>query len=128
MCNWLSDRMERYPNWINLMWFSDEAHFHLNGAINKHNNIFLGAEPPKKITEKYLKGPKVTCCCIFNARWGTLWPYWFENDNNTMVMINGEHYRAVLQKIHDDAAKKGHPKQAQHDLVYAAWCTPAYSW
>uniref|UniRef100_UPI0035900534 HUWE1-associated protein modifying stress responses 1 isoform X1 n=1 Tax=Myxine glutinosa TaxID=7769 RepID=UPI0035900534 len=25
MCNWLSDRMERYPNWINLMWFSDEG-------------------------------------------------------------------------------------------------------
>ena len=40
MCNWLSDMMERYPNWINLIWFSDEAHFHLNGATNNHNNIF----------------------------------------------------------------------------------------
>ena len=57
MCNWFSDRMERYPNWINLIWFSDEAHFHLNGAINNHNNIFLGAEPPEEITERYLQGP-----------------------------------------------------------------------
>ena len=40
MCNWLSDRMEQYPKWINLIWFSDETHFHLNGAINNHNNIF----------------------------------------------------------------------------------------
>ena len=23
MCNWLSDRREWYPNWINLIWFSD---------------------------------------------------------------------------------------------------------
>ena len=79
MCNWLSDRMEWYPNWINLLWFSDEAHFHLNDAINNHNNnIFWGTEPPE-ITERYLKGPKVTCFCAFNGRWGTLGPYWFEN-------------------------------------------------
>ena len=56
MCNWLSDRMERYLNRINLIWFSDEAHFHLNDAINNHNNIFWGAEPPERITERYLKG------------------------------------------------------------------------
>ena len=65
MCNWLSDMMEQYSNWINLIWFSDEAHFHLNGAINNHNNIFSGAEPPEEITERYLKGPKVTCFCTF---------------------------------------------------------------
>ena len=70
MRNWFSDRMERYLNWINLIWFSDEAHFHLNGAINDHNNIFWGTELPE-ITERYLKGPKVTCFCAFNARWGT---------------------------------------------------------
>ena len=43
MCNWLSDRMELYPNWINLIWFN-EAHFNLNSAINNHNNIFWGAD------------------------------------------------------------------------------------
>ena len=82
--------MEWYQNWINLIWFSDEAHFHLNGAINNHNNIFCGAGPTEEITERYLKGPKITCFCTFNARWGTLGPYWFENDNSRTVMINGE--------------------------------------
>ena len=42
MCIWLSGRMERSSNWINLIWFSDESHFHLNGAINNHNTIFWG--------------------------------------------------------------------------------------
>ena len=73
MCNWLSDRMEWCPNWINLMWFSDEAHFYFNDANNNHNNIFWVAEPPE-ITERYLKGPKVTYFCAFNGRWGTLGP------------------------------------------------------
>ena len=48
MCNWLSDRMEQYPNWINLIWFCDEAHFYLNGAINTHNNIFWGQNHLKR--------------------------------------------------------------------------------
>ena len=50
------------------------------------------------MTKRYLKGPKVTCFCTFNARWGTLGPYWFENDNSRMVTINGERNRAMLQK------------------------------
>ena len=91
MCDWLSDRMEQYPSWNNLIWFSDEAHLHLNGAINNHNNMFCGAEPPA-IIERYLKGPKVTCFCTFYARWEMLGPYWFENDNSRMVTINGERY------------------------------------
>ena len=44
MCNWLSDRMERHTNWIILIWFSDETHFHLSGAIHNHN-IFWGVSP-----------------------------------------------------------------------------------
>ena len=42
---------------------SDEAHFHLNGlitTINNHNNVFWGEEKPEEISEKSLKGLKVT--------------------------------------------------------------------
>ena len=70
-----------------------------------------GAEPPEEITERYLKGPKVTCFCPCNARWGTLGPYGFENDNSRMVTINCEHYRAIFQKFHTDLAKKVTPNQ-----------------
>ena len=58
-----------------------------------------------------LKGPKVTCFCAFNARWGMLDAYWFENDNSRLVMINVERYRAVLQKFHNDLAQKVTPSQ-----------------
>ena len=38
MCNWMNSRMEMNSKWINHIWFTDEAYFHLNGAV-KHNNI-----------------------------------------------------------------------------------------
>lgn len=50
MCNWLSEKLERTPDWIQNVWFSDEAHFHLNGAVNNHNNIFWGKSKPTEIT------------------------------------------------------------------------------
>ena len=70
--------MEKYPNWINSLWFSDEAHFHLNRAINNHNNVFWGAE---EVSEMTLKGPKSTCFCALNVRWGMPGPYRFEDTN-----------------------------------------------
>ena len=57
------------------------------------------------------KGPKVTCFCAFNSRWGTLGPYWFENDDSRTVTINGERYRTVLQKFQNDLVQKVTPKQ-----------------
>ena len=91
-CDWFSDRMEKYPNWINSLWFSDEAHCHLNGAISNHTNIFWCAEPPEEVSEMSLKGPKSTCFCILNARLDMLGLYWFEDTNGETVIVNGERY------------------------------------
>jgi len=101
MCDWISQKLERTPNWINNIWFSDEAHFHLNSAVNNHNNMFWGSELPEEITERQLKGPKVTAFVAFNTRHGLLGPYWFENDGK-MVTINASRYRDVLKKFYDD--------------------------
>ena len=101
MCEWLGENLEARPGWINHIWFSDEAHFHLNGAVNNHNNIFWGSEPPEEITEKQLKGPKVTAFVAFNAKHGLLGPYWFEEGGRT-ITINGERYREVVRQFHVD--------------------------
>ena len=75
MCDWISQKLERPPSWINHIWFSDEARFRLNSAVNNHNNIFWGSDLPEEITERQLKGPKVTAFVAFNARHGLLGPY-----------------------------------------------------
>ena len=103
--------MEKCPHWINSLGFSDEAHFHLNGAINNHNDIFWGAEPPEEVSEISLKGPKSTCLCASNARWSMLGPYWFEDANVKTVIVNGERYRKVLRRFDADLAQLLSPNQ-----------------
>ncbi|XP_076039310.1 uncharacterized protein LOC143024396 [Oratosquilla oratoria] len=65
MCEWLDEKLERSPGCLNNIWFSDEAHYHLNGTVNNHNNVFWGEEPPDEMSEKHLKGAKVTAWIAF---------------------------------------------------------------
>jgi hypothetical protein len=37
MSEWFNGRMEVDPEWIKNLWFSDEAHFHLDGVVSSHN-------------------------------------------------------------------------------------------
>ena len=60
--------MNRFPNWVDEVRFTDEAHFYLNGAVNHHNNVHWGDDRPKVIDERCLKGPNVTALCQLNAR------------------------------------------------------------
>ncbi|KAI8123095.1 hypothetical protein CVS40_6188 [Lucilia cuprina] len=59
---------------------SDEAHFHLNGYVNKQNSRFWGVENPQIIHHPL----KVTVwCAIWSG--GIIGPYFFENENGVTV-------------------------------------------
>ncbi|GBN48028.1 hypothetical protein AVEN_55603-1 [Araneus ventricosus] len=45
---------------VGCIWFTDEAHFHLNRFVNKQNWRFWGSENPHLCEEKPLHSPKVT--------------------------------------------------------------------
>ena len=47
MCNRVAEQMDRFQNWTDKVWFTDEAHLHLNGAVNHHNNVYRKDEIPK---------------------------------------------------------------------------------
>ena len=102
MCNRVAERMDRFQNWIDRAQFTDEAHFHLNGAVNHHNKVYWEDERPEEIDERYLKGPKVTALCALNAKIGMLGPYWFEDSRGRTVTVNEERYREVLNQINED--------------------------
>ena len=105
MCNWLNEKLEHTPSCFNHIGFSDEAHFHLIGAVNNHNNVFCGESSPEEIGEKHLKGPKVTAFRTFNAEHGLLGLYWFE-ENGCTVTINSERYIPILDQFHGDLTQK----------------------
>ena len=98
---------------LRVIWFSDEAHFHLNGAANNHNNVFWGADHPDEINEKRIKGPKVTAFVAFNARHGPLGTYWFEDEEARTQTINSERYSGVIDELHVDLENKLTPGQLQ---------------
>lgn len=75
--------------------FSDEAHFHLSGYVNKQNCRIWGTENPHAVAEKPMYPQKVTVWCGFWSR-GIVGPFFFENADEKAVTVNGERYRAMI--------------------------------
>ena len=40
ICHWFSDNIDAVPDFLDNVWFSNEAHFLLSGHVNSKNNIF----------------------------------------------------------------------------------------
>lgn len=74
---------------------SDEAHFSLNGAVNKQNCRFYAIENPQIIHEVPLYDQKVTVWCGVCAGM-VIGPYFFEDDDGATITVNGERYRALI--------------------------------
>ena len=89
MCEWFNKRLEHDPQWINQVWFSDEAHFHLNGVVNRQNFRYWGTEKPEEIAERLLHSPKCTAWCAISAV-GLIGPFWFEDSDGDTVTITAE--------------------------------------
>lgn len=45
MCQWVCDNIDDVPDFLDKIWFSDEAHFLLSGHVNSENNIFCCRTP-----------------------------------------------------------------------------------
>ncbi|GFX07000.1 DUF4817 domain-containing protein [Trichonephila clavipes] len=75
--------------------FSDEAHFWLNGYVNKQNCRIWSEANPQVYVETPLHPEKLIVWC-------TLWagriigPYFFKNDEGHNVTVNGDWYRAMI--------------------------------
>lgn len=93
--NWALEQLEADPHFAEKIIFSDEAHFCLNGFVNKHNCRIWADENPQVIHESPLYPEKVTVWCGFWAQ-GVIGPYFFEDDDGNRVTVNGERYRNML--------------------------------
>jgi hypothetical protein len=78
--------------------FSDEAHFQLNGHVNKQNCWISSTENPRVIHEKLLHAQRATVWCGCWAG-GLIGPYFFEDEAGNAVTVNGEHYRNMITEF-----------------------------
>ncbi|GFX39503.1 DUF4817 domain-containing protein [Trichonephila clavipes] len=75
--------------------FSNEAHFWLNGHVNKQNWRIWSEANPQVYVETPLHPEKLTVWCTLWAG-GIIYPYFFKNDEGHNVTVNGDRYRAMI--------------------------------
>ncbi|GFW82758.1 putative transposable element [Trichonephila clavipes] len=78
--------------------FCDEAHFWLNGYVNKQNCRIWSEANPQVYVETPLHPEKLTVWC---ALWAgrIIGPYFFKNDEGHKVTVNGDRYRAMITNL-----------------------------
>ncbi|GBM34998.1 hypothetical protein AVEN_240360-1 [Araneus ventricosus] len=77
---------------VGCIWFTDEAHFHLNGFVNKQSWRFWGSENPHLCEEKPLHLPEVTGWVAVCSR-GIIGPFFLRET------ISSERYITNLEQF-----------------------------
>jgi len=96
-CEWFCNVLENDENFLENVWFSDEAHFLLSGHVNSKNNIFWGSKVPEGVLQRPLHSVKCTAW-VAMSKHGITGPFWFEDDDGQSQTVNKERYIAVLNK------------------------------
>ncbi|GFU19496.1 transposable element Tcb2 transposase [Trichonephila clavipes] len=95
---WSQNDIAVVPDFHKRILFSDEAHFWLNGYVNKQNCRIWSEANPQVYVETPLHPEKLTVWCALWAG-GIIGPYFFKNDESHNVTDNGDRYRAMITFI-----------------------------
>lgn len=93
--DWAHNQLEVDPFFYRKILFSDEAHFWLNGYVNKQNCRIWSETNPGHYLETPLHPLKLTVWCGIHAN-GIIGPYVFRNEEGATVTVNGVRYRHML--------------------------------
>ena len=112
MCRWFLQKLQENPDFLDTVWFSDEAHFHLSGQINSKNAYFWGDSPPDYVLEQPLHSPKCTAWAAISPQ-GIIGPFWFVDDDNTTTTVTAETYSAMVKRFVATLKRKRIPVRQQ---------------
>ncbi|GFU50476.1 hypothetical protein TNCV_4456111 [Trichonephila clavipes] len=88
---WAQNEIAVVPDFHKRILFSDEAHFWLNGYVNKQNCRIWSEANPQVYVETPLHPEKLTVWCALWAG-GIIGPYFFKNDEGHNVTVNGDRW------------------------------------
>jgi len=89
--------VEEDGNMLNCLFMYDEAHFYLNGNMNKQNCRIRSASNPQILHETELHPLRVTVWCAVLSRW-FVGPYFLEENGHT-VTVTGDSYLSMLREF-----------------------------
>ncbi|GFW44610.1 putative transposable element [Trichonephila clavipes] len=92
---WAQNEIAVVPDFHKRILFSDEAHFWLNGYVNKQNCRIWSEANSQVYVETPLHPGKLTVWCALWAG-GITGLYFFKNDEGHNVTVNGDRYRAMI--------------------------------
>ncbi|GFW64566.1 uncharacterized protein TNCV_3513881 [Trichonephila clavipes] len=92
---WAQNEIAVVPDFHKRILFSDEAHFWLNGYVNKQNCCIWSEADPQVYVETPLHPEKLTVWCALWAG-GIIGPYFFKNDEGHNITVNGDRFRAMI--------------------------------
>ncbi|GFT38573.1 putative DD41D transposase [Trichonephila clavipes] len=95
---WAQNEIDVVPDFHKRNFFSDEAHFWLNGYVNKQNCRIWSETNPQVYVEAPLHPEKLTVWCALWAG-AIIGPYFFKNDESHNVTVNGVRYRAMITNL-----------------------------
>ncbi|GFY00424.1 putative DD41D transposase [Trichonephila clavipes] len=122
---WAQNEIAVVPDFHKRILFSDEAHFWLNGYVNKQNCRIWREANPQVYVETPLHPEKLTVWCALWAG-GIIGPYFFKNDEGHNVTVNGDRYRAMITNFFIPELKN-HDVQELWFLQDGATCHTAHA-
>ncbi|GFX95302.1 DUF4817 domain-containing protein [Trichonephila clavipes] len=84
-----------HEHFVEIEGVTNEAHFWLDGYVNKQNCRIWSEANPQVYVETPLHSEKLTVWCALWAG-GIIGPYFFKNDEGHNVTVNGDRYRAMI--------------------------------
>ncbi|KAK0166333.1 hypothetical protein PV328_004759 [Microctonus aethiopoides] len=92
---WIMEQQQLNTDFSNKIIFSNEAHFHLDGFVNRQNCRIWGSEDPRVIVEKQMHSQRVTVWCGFWSG-GIIGPFFFENASGQAITVDGARYHDMI--------------------------------
>nr|XP_034195323.1 uncharacterized protein LOC117611486 [Osmia lignaria] len=100
--DWILGQLDVDPNFHRKIIFSNEAHFWLDGFVNKQNCRIWDDSNPQVIQQRPLYPKKITVWCGLWAA-GIIGPFFFENERGDAVTVNDDFDLNEMWFQQDDA-------------------------
>ena len=88
-CRTILERQQLDPDFVRSICFSDEATFHVNGSVTRHNSFVYSYENPHALSVQPMRSPSIMCWSMVSPKLGII----FHIAETTM---NGERYKDIL--------------------------------
>ena len=97
-CRWFLRQCEMTDAFLQHIWFTDEAHFYLDGSVNTQNNRFWAITAPDIVKERPLHSLKCTAWCAVSSS-GVIGSFLSEDGQERTQTVTGERYRRIFRRF-----------------------------